>query len=140
MKTCVKCETEKPENEFRRMAKTGKNQNYLRSYCRPCDNDYERITRRAYRKNWQLKKAYNISLDEYQSLFDLQNGKCAICNSPETDSTNGIVHLLAVDHNHDTGEVRGLLCKKCNTAIGLLNHEQGLLDRAKQYLRSCTHE
>jgi len=134
MKTCAKCETEKPENEFRPMAKTGKNQKYLRSYCRPCDNDYERVERHEYRRNWQLKKAYGISLGEYQMLFDLQDGKCAICDNSETDSTNGIVHLLAVDHDHDSGKVRGLLCKKCNTAIGLLKHQESLLDKAKKYL------
>lgn len=134
MKLCQRCGCEKPEDEFRPMSRNGKNKNYLRSYCRPCDSEYERVARRDYRKNWQLKKAYGITLDEYREMFDRQNGLCAICELPEADSTNGVAHLLAVDHDHETGKVRALLCKKCNTAIGLLGHDLNLLRTAVQYL------
>lgn len=134
MKTCVKCGCAKPFDEFRPMAKNGKNKNYRRFYCRPCDREHERVVRRDYRKNWQLQKAYGISFDEYKAMFDAQNGVCAICSLPEADSTNGATHLLAVDHDHESGKVRALLCKRCNTAIGLLKHDRDLLKQAISYL------
>lgn len=134
MKLCKKCGCEKPEDEFRPMARTGKNKNYRRTFCRSCDREYERVERRDYRKNWQLQKTYGITLDEYHEMFNAQGGVCAICRKPEADSTNGLVHMLAVDHDHENGNVRALLCKKCNTALGLFAHDLNLLRRAFEYL------
>lgn len=62
---------------------------------------------RAYR----YRTAYGITLDEYERLFIEQNGLCAICKAEP------IKYKLAVDHDHDTGAVRGLLCPPCNRAL-----------------------
>jgi Recombination endonuclease VII len=72
------------------------------------------------RANWRrsdLKNKYGITLAEYDALLQAQNGRCAVC---ETKPTQKILH---VDHDHVTGELRGLLCSACNTALGLLNDD-----------------
>ncbi len=83
--------------------------------------------------NATLKKKYGITLEDYQALFTKQNGCCAICGT--TQSAWG---KLAVDHNHDSGEVRGLLCFNCNTSIGKLNDDPALLRRAAEYLEESS--
>jgi hypothetical protein len=90
-------------------------------------------------KNIRLENAYGITYLDYLRIFEEQRGLCAICKEPETGIHNrgkSTVDLsLAVDHCHDTGEVRGLLCHKCNKGIGLLgDSEEGLL-KALSYLR-----
>ena len=67
-----------------------------------------------------LKKKYGISFDDYENLFRLQGGVCAVCNRPETMSIGRKITNLSVDHDHKTGKVRGLLCFACNTALGQL--------------------
>lgn len=66
-----------------------------------------------------LKMRFGITSEEYDILFAMQKGVCAICRQPETVKTkSGSVRRLAVDHDHDTGKPRGLLCYRCNTALG----------------------
>ena len=69
------------------------------------DKKYKKITKA------HIKAKYNISVDEFNIMLDIQNKKCAICNK---DSVK-----LGIDHCHITGNIRGLLCKKCNFGIGL---------------------
>lgn len=64
-------------------------------------------------KESRLKKEYNLTIGEYQVLSEVQNHVCAICFMPDTRSNQ-----LVVDHNHVTGEVRGLLCHNCNLGLG----------------------
>jgi len=78
-----------------------------------------------------LKKMYNITLEEYDILLEKQNGVCAICFGKETSYRN---EVLSVDHNHETGKIRGLLCNTCNRAIGLLKDDPKLLINAVNYL------
>ena len=54
----------------------------------------------------------------YRLLLQSQDGKCAICKQPETRSVRGVVSDLVVDHNHETKEIRGLLCSQCNRILG----------------------
>lgn len=75
-----------------------------------------------------LMRFYNMSKEEYDKLFEKQTGKCAICFSESKTK-------LCVDHSHATGKVRGLLCKKCNSAIGLLQDNTEFLYRAIKYLQ-----
>jgi len=78
---------------------------------------------------------YGISLAEYQRLAEEQNHKCFICGDPETIERNGKPRMLAVDHCHDTGKVRGLLCGRCNPMIGYADHNVDILTRAIDYLK-----
>jgi Recombination endonuclease VII len=82
-----------------------------------------------------LNRNYRITPDDYNKLFDAQQGKCAICNK------DPLTKKLGVDHNHKTSKIRGLLCVKCNAAIGLLKESIKLFDRAKEYLiKEGTHK
>ncbi len=92
--------------------------------------------KRAYEKNPlrlrnnRLKSEYGISIDEYRQMHAAQSGVCSICQSVCFSGT------LSVDHDHETGKVRGLLCRKCNTAIGMLGDDIKLVQRAVNYLKS----
>jgi hypothetical protein len=66
---------------------------------------------------------------DYERMLARQGGACAICGSPPGK------HRLAIDHNHETGKVRGLLCIRCNTALGSLRDDETLLHRALAYLK-----
>lgn len=79
-----------------------------------------------------MAKRYSISVEEYRRLFEVFDSKCGICGKPET--TKGKV--LSVDHNHATGQVRGLLCGKCNKGLGFLQDDVSLVDKIKQYLNA----
>ena len=81
-----------------------------------------------------LRDSFGLSLDEYNRMFEAQQGKCAICNQPETQMRRGKLKTLAVDHNHKSGAIRGLLCFDCNTGIGKLKDDPQILRLAAQYL------
>lgn len=77
-----------------------------------------------------LKSRFGITVEEYTSMFNSQQGCCSICNKHQSDFRRN----FAVDHCHITGKVRGLLCVNCNTAIGKLNDNPELLRSALSYL------
>ncbi len=83
-------------------------------------------------KDYKLRKKYGISLDEYNIMFDKQNGKCHICNTHQDD----LHKKLVVDHDHCTGNIRGLLCDKCNRGLGHFNDDIEMLQRAIDYLKN----
>lgn len=80
-----------------------------------------------------LQRAYSIDSTTYMQLLELQNGRCAICRIKPTHQR------LHVDHHHKSKKIRGLLCGKCNQAIGLLNENLELFEAAKKYLE-CENE
>jgi hypothetical protein len=84
-----------------------------------------------------LLRTFGITVAGYEALHVAQGGACAICGEPEsrTDHRTGRPCRLAVDHDHATGRVRGLLCRKCNTAVGLLGDSVGGIERALAYLK-----
>ena len=86
-------------------------------------------------KEQDLKKNFGIDLAQYQAKFVEQKGVCAICSKPETAMRNGKVKWLAVDHNHTTEEVRGLLCTCCNTALGKFEENIEVMESAIKYLK-----
>jgi hypothetical protein len=97
-----------------------------------CGNCYARIYMWERRSKVRarervLRRDYGIGVDEYDALRIAQGGRCAICGD-ESDRT------LAVDHDHATGQVRGLLCIRCNRAIGNLRDDPDLALRAAAYL------
>ena len=93
----------------------------------------------AYRRiqyAWVLDKRYGISLKTYDSLKEVQGGVCAICRQKETTprwNSDGPMDLV-VDHCHDSGEVRGLLCGACNRALGLLREDSRIIQAMLEYL------
>jgi hypothetical protein len=85
------------------------------------------------RKDYDLRRAYGISLEDYEGLLESQGGVCQICRKACASGMR-----LAVDHCHETGRVRGLLCGKCNQGIGQFAHDVETLRSAIIYLEgSC---
>lgn len=80
-------------------------------------------------KNAELKREFGITIDQYNQMLIKQNDCCAICNKHKSLSTK----MLAVDHNHKTGQVRELLCHACNTAYGFLNESEDTILKLLTY-------
>jgi hypothetical protein len=100
-------------------------------------NNTESIKKRrlAYKpqnKNRYLKNTYGISIEDYKVLLTNQNNGCAICGSEDPKGFKA--QSFHVDHDHETGQVRGLLCQPCNMAIGLLKENISTLSKAIMYL------
>lgn len=153
MKTCTKCNQTKKRNEFykRKSSKDG-----LNLWCKIChvnnnntwtkaNLEFVKEKKREFYyadlnrvRNKELKHKFGITKDEYDDLHKTQNGKCKICDQKETTpGRNGKLRPLAVDHCHSTGVVRGLLCAKCNTGLGLLNESVFILEKAIEYLKAA---
>jgi len=81
-------------------------------------------------KEYNLLKKFNLTIQNYNNLLKNQNNGCAICGKIEKSK------YLNVDHNHNTGKVRGLLCMDCNTGIGKFKDNLNILQNAINYLRS----
>jgi hypothetical protein len=86
----------------------------------------------AHRRGRVQKKRFTIPVVEYRRLLALQDNRCAICRS--LSGSNGRNDRLAVDHCHGRNVLRGLLCHRCNTAIGLLRDDLGIIESAIRYL------
>lgn len=104
------------------------------SLCFECTKTVLKDMRRGKERQYSLAK-YKISPQEYDRLFDLQNGKCAICKNSEIniDHNTKQIRKLAVDHCHFTRKNRELLCSACNLGIGLFNHDADRLRLAADY-------
>lgn len=95
-----------------------------------------RDARSAYQREWHLNRRFNLTGEEYSALLAEQNGGCAICGGKETHlSRNGKPKDLSVDHDHETGDVRGLLCVNCNRALGYFEDSVVRLQAAISYLQ-----
>lgn len=84
------------------------------------------------------RQVYGLAEGEFERMLADQGGVCAICGGEETstDRRSGKVRRLFVDHDHDTGRVRGLLCQRCNFGVGQFRDDPTLLQRAIDYLNS----
>lgn len=135
---CNKCHKDLPEEDFRAVAVVGVVQalnwragkKVRRKICKNCHSieskkhyNYEK------KRNQHLERRYNISQEDYDLMFKKQGEKCAICGRGEKQNS------LSVDHDHETGEIRGLLCPPCNRAIGILGDDIVGVERALHYLK-----
>jgi hypothetical protein len=130
--TCTECKKNKPNKEFYKRGEVKRGRNYF-SKCSDCCRKQNRKSFHSSIKsrNSRLKRKFNITYEEYLILLYNQNYSCYICDIPEKELTK----KLAVDHCHKTGKVRGLLCNKCNTALGLFNDNINILKKAIKYLK-----
>ncbi len=94
-----------------------------------------REKKKLYAQNGGNLRRYNLSLDSYKLLFKQQGGVCAICGNAETVKLRGVIKKLAVDHNHITGKVRGLLCNHCNRGLGCMKDDVLIFKNAIKYLK-----
>ena len=84
----------------------------------------------------RLKRKYGLSLKDYKEMLKAQDGVCWICKKPETMKQQGRIKPLAVDHCHDTGVVRKLLCSRCNRVVGFVNEDILMLESMIEYIKS----
>lgn len=128
MKVCKQCNESKSLQEFykHKQMKDG----YLNK-CREC----VKVSPKR-RREQKLRQKYGITIEMYNQMLTDQNGVCAICFKPEVwvHITSDKIQCLAVDHDHKTGKIRGLLCKKCNLAIGNMEDDTTRLLSAVRYL------
>lgn len=91
---------------------------------------------KAVHRVWHYKNKYGITPEYYEVMLKEQNYVCKICFKPEESKEHrtGKVRKLAIDHCHTTGKIRGLLCRKCNHALGLFNDDSHRLFNAIMYL------
>lgn len=147
MKNCSKCKQSKPLFDFYKdkSKKDGKT-----VYCKVCSSEKrmkayhansevekqkmrERFKANPDRsKEYALKRSYGITLTDYNQMFTEQEGCCKICNTHQTQ----LKRKLFVDHCHETGAVRGLLCQPCNTLLGQAKDDITILQNAIAYLRN----
>lgn len=151
-KTCRMCSLDLPRSRFHAHKK---NRDGLRGECKTCSNVFARNWRRAnpdkarhnkqmayWRdknkrsvKDSKLRASYGIGLTQFEGMLSSQGDACAICGTPETRlSTVGGKRALCVDHCHETGMVRGLVCAGCNSGLGHLRDDPDLLRRAASYI------
>lgn len=153
-KVCPRCSTEKPLSEFPIQKPGGRHKEPRpKTYCRPCWNALSRENRakrtpeqreaenqrlrdwkartgyrnpNTYNKAAMMKYLYGLSLEELEAMYETQNHTCAMtgCDNPAKN----------VDHDHDTGKVRALLCVSCNLRLGVLENPV-FVERAIEYLR-----
>lgn len=100
----------------------------------PSSSTNWRHRRQISARKYLLKAQYGITLDDYEELLNRQGGGCGICKAKPKARKRSLMPILFVDHNHTTGEVRGLLCPSCNNAIGLLRDKPELCLAAAAYL------
>jgi len=143
-KTCTKCHEELPLSAF----KWVRTRNRHESRCKKCLNAaalrrYHANPKpsRAEMRRSHLKRKYGITAEQYEALAESQGRQCAICGTPEaailaSDSGRHLNAGLYVDHCHTTGEIRGLLCVRCNRALGGFQDDPARLRAAARYLLS----
>lgn len=90
------------------------------------------------RAEYARKGAFGLESKDFQALLASQDGLCAICRKPETTVSNGKVRALSVDHDHATGRIRGLLCQRCNLAIGNLDDSPDRARAVAHYLEESS--
>ena len=101
---------------------------------RAADQLEYRADRRVDFQDAERQRKFGVTRKQYGDLLLTQDGNCAICRKPETATRNGLVKALAVDHDHATGIVRGLLCSECNTMLGKAKDDRNVLLAAVKYL------
>lgn len=101
----------------------------------PCSHYCSDLCREEGSRHRYLKRYYGLSLDEYNSMLEKQNHKCAICLGEGFLMKEHYKMKLVVDHCHEGGQVRGLLCHNCNRGLGLFKDDPESLLRGVEYLK-----
>ena len=142
LKKCNACKQIKPVEQFHKR-KDRLNGNGRNANCRSCvrakdmgrprsNTQYAKDRRKIdvdyYRKS-NLKRTYGITIDYFNHILRIQNGVCKICYGPPMGK--GAYH---VDHCHKTGKIRGLLCHKCNVALGMVGDNMDILRKLINYI------
>jgi hypothetical protein len=140
---CPRCDTIKLADNFRKCSSklTG-----LSSYCIPCEKSYYNAYRKKRRaaqtseeryidsRKSSLKTMHDLTVEQYDLMLSSQNEKCAICGSKDSGRKGRTAFKMYVDHCHETGRIRGLLCSSCNLGLGKFKDDPDRLMVAAAYL------
>jgi hypothetical protein len=151
MPICITCKVDKPYEDYhndarygpRRPNSWGEVRKGRTSVCKPCKSAYDKArwtdmtpAKKAVHNDWKgkdraakLKKAYGITIEQYDEQLARQLGGCAICGRPPKS------RCLDVDHDHKTGHLRGLLCHMCNRSLAYLRNSPETAEAAALYLQ-----
>ena len=142
VKTCTGCKQTKSISDF--FSRGGKLSHLYKSQCKLCmqekrqrwaQENKEHLNEWR-RTNWVVAnrrfKRRGATQELYDDLYEVQKGCCALCNEPEEK-----LSWLCIDHDHETGRIRGLLCPNCNRGLGLLQDNSSLLRKAADYIDAC---
>lgn len=141
LRQCLTCKEAKPLEDF---VRNKKGKGGRKNYCRVCHNEaqrahvFKRKTEdpeqwRLFRWEKHIKSAYGLTPEDYWSMAEGQNHKCAICGTNDNFAAK-VPTRLYVDHCHKTGKVRSLLCYHCNSLLGLCKEDKKILEKAIDYL------
>lgn len=169
MRTCKDCNQSLPLSSFylnkQTSKKTGTTTTYYYTRCKQCIKPHtaklpsrQPQVRNEYMQGWRdknsdklydrnrngyLLKRYGMTAEEYSTLREHQNYRCLICDTHEDEVLSVGKHShtkLYVDHDHNTGKVRGLLCQSCNTLLGTAKDNISLLYKSIEYLERNKHD
>lgn len=133
-KVCGKCGQIRPYTDFPKRKRRGGHDNYCRQ-CKGINKQAWDKENREWKKQYARMRTlqhYGLTVDMYDQMYEQQGGQCAICGQQEKDNNR---ERLCVDHNHQTGQVRGLLCVACNSYIGHINENIETLQVAMDYIK-----
>lgn len=132
MKICTLCGLEKSLEDFPLHNKKGARHPRCKD-CRSSEQRQRYGVTREYQLSRRLsetrKQIYNISQEDFESLLEQQDGRCAICSS--------VLQKPCIDHCHSTSKVRGILCQNCNTGLGMFNDSPSNLRKAADYIEKA---
>ena len=130
---CTKCRAFKPDGDFYRSTRDGRQRWCKRCVAEGVKARYHAGPGKETNRRSSRRRRYGLTPADYELLLEQQHGLCAICLEPPSGrGRKGSV--LCVDHDHKTGAVRGLLCHNCNRAIGALKDDRRLVASALAYL------
>ena len=135
-KLCKKCGETKPLDQFE-LRKRPSGKMVPHTYCRPCRKQYNDEWKEKNRDKYavhqhcsHVKRVYGLDYADFTRMMEEQNNRCAICGYEETRTA----HFLHVDHCHESGKVRALLCGPCNRGMGGFRDNPEILRAAANYL------
>lgn len=131
MSYCPWCDQYKDLSHFR---KDKSQKRGVSRHCKDCLKSYANRYQER-RMHEKRKQNYGLTPEQYKALHDAQGGLCAICGQAETRILKGVKVDLSVDHDHATGDIRGLLCGRCNSALGHFGDNIKLMQSAIEYIR-----
>jgi hypothetical protein len=132
-KTCLLCKNEMDESCFYRFYDRWTQKHYLSARCKTCHQEYRRQspTTHRNRKAEKLQLRYGMTYEQWEAMRDAENYSCMICGITESE----LGRKLDVDHCHETGKVRGVLCNSCNSVLGHARDNVEILQAAINYLK-----
>jgi hypothetical protein len=135
-KCCKTCKRDLPTTEYHTHYS---NKDGFRTSCKTCRTGQHKAYRAAKKAPafQGIGHKYGITPAQYNALLLAQDGQCIICG--ESDPHGGRTFGFCVDHDHATGEIRGLLCNSCNSGLGMFRDNPRYLQRAIHYLQSYRH-